>query len=92
MADNHYEVGSTPRGVALANTLEGLRRHWYLMKQAFDAMTTMRDGDGSQASHYALVKTLYGVESDVDAKALYDELNSTLGNSEALLQLLARTG
>lgn len=93
MADNHYEIDvGTRRGRELRQALNRLQEGWNALANHFAAMGAMRDGDGTQDAHYALVTSSYGVGNDDDAHALYDEMNSTLGNSAALLQLLARTG
>ncbi len=47
-----------------------------LMKDVRDCMIQMRDGDGSQAVHYAEVTTRYGFASDAQSKAAFDELDS----------------
>ncbi len=41
-----------------------------------DAMIQMRDGDGSQAVHYARATQLFGFDSDSATKAGFDELDS----------------
>ena len=47
-----------------------------LMKDVRDVMIQMRDGDGSQAAHYAEVTSKFGFASDAKAKAAFDELDS----------------
>ncbi len=47
-----------------------------LMRDVRDCMIQMRDGDGSQAVHYAECTTRYGFVSDAQAKAAFDELDS----------------
>lgn len=49
-------------------------------------MLAMRDGDGSQASHYALVTTSFGCETDAKAKKLFEEIEAVcfyLGSGSA---------
>src|SRR5678815_3197267 len=67
------------------NTTYGamLRRVLDLMEQGDDQMTDvrdvliqMRDGDGSQAVHYARATNLFGFDSDAMTKAAFDELDS----------------
>lgn len=41
-----------------------------------DVMIQMRDGDGSQAVHYAECTARFGFVSDAQAKAAFDELDS----------------
>jgi hypothetical protein len=60
-----------------------LRRLLNLAEESDDLFTDvralfiqMRDGDGSQAVHYARVTTKFGFDSDAAAKAAYDELES----------------
>ena len=47
-----------------------------LIKDVRDCMIQMRDGDGSQAVHYAECTSRYGFASDAQAKAAFDELDS----------------
>lgn len=99
MPDNHYEIGQgTERSQNLRRSLGASLRGWYDLQQAFNAMTQMLTGPSSDPASFANVVQFFDIggadqaEKQADAKGLYDELNSTLGNSPALLQLLARTG
>ncbi len=47
-----------------------------LMTDVRDMMIQMRDGDGSQAAHYAECTARFGFISDAQAKACFDELDS----------------
>lgn len=99
MADTHIEVDEAK---ARARTLMGNVRELTTRLASLDdllaAMGRMKDGDGSQASHFTKVVDLFGVEgADADAKltkakTLHDELASTRANSAALRQFLAITG
>lgn len=102
MADNHYEIGNSLRGRELRTALKQIRTSWYEVKQAFDSMTQMLTGPSTDPASFDNVVAYFDIsgvagadaqaDKRADAKALYDELNSTLGNSAALLQLLSRTG
>lgn len=41
-----------------------------------DRMLKMRDGDGSQDAHYALVTIRFGTQSDAKSKTLFLEIDS----------------
>ena len=41
-----------------------------------DVMVQMRDGDGSQAAHYAEVTARFGFATDAKAKEAFEELDS----------------
>lgn len=99
MADTHYEVDETLyHARQLMEPIRNLDVNLDRLQTVFDAMTQMRDGDGSQASHFQTVVDKFGVagsdENDklASAKVIYDEMNSALGNSAALKQLLAKLG
>ena len=47
-----------------------------LMTDVRDVMIQMRDGDGSQAVHYAECTARFGFTSDAQAKAAFEELDS----------------
>jgi hypothetical protein len=46
-----------------------------------DVIIQMRDGDGSQAIHYAEVTQKFGFASDAKAKAAFDELESAFSKT-----------
>lgn len=48
------------------------------LNELFATMTQMKDGDGSQASHFDYAVAKFGFTDNVAAKAAYDELNSVL--------------
>ncbi len=62
------------------------------------AMVQMLTGDSGQASSFAVVAELYGVQGtdqsakNTNAQTLFNELNSASGNSAALRQILAILG
>lgn len=93
MAAGHLTLDETKfcaRRIAEAS--RRIRVEFSRLEDEFLAMDQMKDGDGSQAAHFALVTSLYGTGSDAMSKALYDELNSTIGNSAALKQFMAKIG
>lgn len=101
MADTHYEVSETLHHARqLMEPVRRIRVEFDRLESIFEVMDTMKDGDGSQASHFAKVVTLFGVQGADDsaklatAKAIYDELNSTVNGAgkAALMQLLSRLG
>lgn len=47
-----------------------------LMKDVRDVMIQMRDGDGTDAAHYAEVTSRFGFVSNAKAKEAFDELDS----------------
>ena len=99
MADTHYEVDETLHHARqLMEPARRLRVEFDRFESLFGAMAQMRDGDGSQASHFQKVVDLFGVKGAdsgaklANAKVIFDELNSAIGNSAALVQLLAKLG
>ena len=98
--DGHIELdeGSSKDARDIKTVIKKATDAFYGLQPIFDKMNTMKDGDGSQSSHFAKVVTLYAVQGAdqsaklVNAKAMYDELNSTLGNSAALKQFLSKLG
>jgi hypothetical protein len=101
MPDTHYEVDESKyHARKLMDEVRELTARLARLDDVFAAMSTMKNGDGTQAAHFQKVVDLYGVNpSDPDnadklamAKSIYDELNSAQGNSAALRQFLARLG
>lgn len=99
MADGHIEVDETLyHARQVAEPVRNVRTNFDRLESIFLIMNQMKDGDGSQASHFQKVVDLFGVQGNdanaklANAKVMYDELNSTLGNSTALLQFLAKLG
>ncbi len=66
----------TQYGRALRRFLQMAEDSDDLMRDVRDCMIQMRDGDGSQAVHYAECTARYGFVSDAQAKAAFDELDS----------------
>lgn len=67
---------ATQYGAKLRNLLDMMEQSDDLMTDVRDVMIQMRDGDGSQAIHYARVTTLFGFDNDQSSKAAFDELDS----------------
>ncbi|HYE77933.1 MAG TPA: hypothetical protein VEI97_08105 [bacterium] len=97
MATSHIYVktatGATASGRDLLATLEQIGDGFARLARHFDAMGQQKDGDGTQASHFAVVAAVYGftdsggsAASNADAKAAYDEMNSFIGNCGAALK------
>ena len=77
MAFNHIHFNDqTQYGRQLRRMLQMSEEADDLMKDVRDCMIQMRDGDGSQAVHYAECTARYGFVSDAQAKACFDELDS----------------
>lgn len=77
MAFSHLNYNkSTPHGYLLAKALDDLRNGFLGLNFIFRTMDTMKDGDGSQATHFAEATTRFSFADDATAKAAYDELNS----------------
>jgi len=47
-----------------------------LLKDVRDIFIQMKDGDGSEASHFTEVTTRFGFVSDASSKAAFEELDS----------------
>ena len=100
MADTHYEmdegVGVHPRAVKQA--IRNLYVNLGTLDDEFAEMSQMKDGDGTLAAHFQKIVDQYGVAGAdaatklANAKLIYDEMNSTLNNSAALRQMLAKLG
>lgn len=77
MAFQHIHFNDqTQYGRQLRRLLNMMEESDDLMKDVRDVMIQMRDGDGSQAVHYAEVTTRFGFASDAKAKEAFDELDS----------------
>lgn len=77
MAETHIAIDPNKdlardirRGLELI--LEGRR----VLNDALAVFATMKDGDGSQASHFTYATSKLGTDSDAKTKAAWDELNS----------------
>lgn len=77
MAFNHiYFNDQTSYGRMLRRMLQMSEEADDLMKDVRDVMIQMRDGDGSQAVHYAEVTSRFGFTTDAKAKEAFEELDS----------------
>lgn len=80
---NHPVVRHALRGSQLIREAEAE------LAAAIAGMNAMKDGDGSQAAHFALMSTECEVaqngyaSANAASKALYDETNSVNGNAAA---------
>lgn len=99
MADNHKEVDENLYHAR--ELMEPVRRiavQFDRLESLKDVMAQMIDGDSEQAANYQKIVDLFGVKGAdantklANAKTIFDELNSTIGNSAALKQLLAILG
>lgn len=79
MAIGHIKFDrATAFGALLSRGLDDLENAIDRLNDVFDVMTQMKDGDGSQATHFDYAVSKFGFATNVDAKATYDELNSVL--------------
>lgn len=77
MASTHIHFNDqTQYGRMLRRMLDQAEESDDAMPDLLSVMEQMRDGDGSQAVHYAEVTSRFGFASDDKAKAAYDELAS----------------
>jgi hypothetical protein len=77
MAFAHIHFGDqSTYGRFLRRMLQQMEDSDDLMADVRDLMIQMRDGDGSQAIHYAEVTARFGFASDAKAKAAFDEIDS----------------
>ncbi len=79
MADSHYAPSLTkPLGASMVQALRSIEDARESLVRHRLTMIQMRDGDGSDAAHYATVTTEYGFATNADSKAAFDELDSCL--------------
>lgn len=77
MAVSHISYTKTsPHGHLLAKALDDLRGGFNGLNLIFNTFNMMKDGDGSQASHFVYAADKFGFPDTTTAKAAYDELNS----------------
>lgn len=83
MAANFIDYDAqTPVGRKVARGLQMLREARDVLRDALALMAEMKDGDGSQASHFDLLAAEGGfsaadyADANAAAKASFDELNS----------------
>ena len=71
----------TQYGRMLRRAVQMMEESDDLIKDVRDVMIQMRDGDGSQAVHYAECTARFGFVSDAQAKAAFDELDSAFSKT-----------
>lgn len=77
MAFNHiYFNDQSQFGRKLRRLVQLLEESDDLFADVRDVMIQMRDGDGSDAAHYAEVTARFGFDTNAKAKAAFDELDS----------------
>lgn len=77
MAANHIHFNDqTQYGRLLRRTLQMSEEADDLLTDVRDLMIQMRDGDGSQDSHYTELTSRFGFASDAKARAAFEELDS----------------
>jgi hypothetical protein len=77
MAFQHIHFNDqTQYGRSLRRMLQMSEESDDLMKDVRDVMIQMRDGDGSQAIHYAEVTSKFGFATDAKAREAFLELDS----------------
>lgn len=89
---------ATPQiAVNLRAAAEQLSNASHAIREHFAAMNQMKDGDGSQASHFDTAAAIYGTvqedgvtaDTGAELKRLYDEMNSYIGNDATGAEQLA---
>lgn len=79
MAVSHIPVNqSVPFGNGLVDDLSQLEGAYNRIKGRLASMSLMIDGDSGQAANYTEMQQRVGLESNEDAKAAFDELNSAM--------------
>lgn len=68
----------TPHGYLLKKAMDDFDSGLDALNDLFLTMGQMKNGDGSQASHFDYAVTKFGFTDNITAKAAYDELNSVL--------------
>ena len=76
MANYIHFNQSTQHGTKLRQLLNLLEQGDDLFTDVRDVMIQMRDGDGSQDAHYAIVTTRFGFDTDASARAAFEEIDS----------------
>ena len=77
---------SIPESAEIINLFNRMTADLAQLAVAFDALKSKVDGSGADESHFTLATSKYGYPDNATAKRSYDQINSTLGNSEALKQ------
>lgn len=78
MAVGHISFTNTQLGGQLQQALHEFNSGLDALNELFATMTQMKDGDGSQASHFTYAVSKFGFPDTTAAKAAYDELGSVL--------------
>lgn len=74
---NHIYFDDQSRyGRQLRQLLRNMKQSDDLFTDIRNVMIQMRDGDGSDATHYARVTTMFGFDSNAKAKEAFEELDS----------------
>lgn len=76
MAAHIYFNKTSQYGAMLWRLLRQLEEGDDLFSDIRDVMIQMRDGDGSQDTHYAEVRIRFGFETDAKARAAFEEIDS----------------
>lgn len=76
MANHIYFDPSSRFGSMLRRMLDQMELSDDLMTDVRDCMIQMRDGDGSQDSHYTEVASRFGFDTTAKARAAFEELDS----------------
>jgi hypothetical protein len=76
----HFD-DQTQYGRKLRRALQLMEEGDDLLADVRDMMIQMRDGDGSNAAHYALLVTRMGFPDNATAKAAFDELDSAFSKT-----------
>lgn len=99
----HISFDETKKhGRELRAALQWLEEGYEALSDLKTVMTHMIDGDGSSATHFAVVTSRFGFTDNNVSKAAWDEINSLLGKlntdgsvtfvNAALLQVFAKFG
>lgn len=67
-----------PHGQLLKKSVDDFANGLDTLNELFLTIGQMRDGDGSQASHFDYAVEKFGFDDNVAAKACFDELGSVL--------------
>lgn len=96
MAANNIRIKTASRPQVASEYLDAFEQFsdgYARLKRHFAAMTQQKDGDGTQASHFAQTTAVYGfvaadgtTPSDAASKLSYDEVNSLIGNCGAAIE------
>jgi hypothetical protein len=65
-------------GAMFRTAIISLEKGYEDLNDLLATLATMLDGDGTQAAHFDYITARFGFESNVLAKAAWDELNSVM--------------